>query len=182
MRKLGIALMWIGFLAASFFAMRQADAVEWLPFGIFAVLGAAGVVMIRIADQAGSTDAVKVTTDLATLEGRLATVNDFLAELVARRDTVDVYEVRHEIDQNLADPLEDFADARESMIHGLGMETYATVMDRFARGERFVHRAWSASADGYIDEVWKSIDAAVENLRLADESLRAAMQRGESAA
>ena len=64
------------------------------------------------------------------------------------------------------------------MIHGLGMEHYARIMDRFARGERFVHRAWSASADGYVDEVWKSLDTAAENLRIADDSLRVAMSRG----
>lgn len=178
MRKTGIALMWIGFLSAAFVAMRELGTVQWVPFALCATVGAVGVVMIRRTDLAGATDTVKVTADLATLESRLATANEHLTDLIARKDRVDVYEVRHEIDEKLADPLEEFADARESMIHGLGMEHYGAVMDRFARGERFVHRAWSASADGYVDEVWKSLDTASENLRIADDSLRAAMQRG----
>lgn len=175
MRKLGIALMWIGFLAAAFYSMRLLGTVEWVPYAIFAAIAATGVVLIRRTDSAGATDVVKVTEDLATLESRLATANERLTHLLDRRESVDVYEVRHEVDEHLADPLEEFADARESMIHGLGMDEYASIMDHFARGERFVHRAWSASADGYIDEVWKSLDLAAENLRLADEELRQAM-------
>ena len=46
-----------------------------------------------------------------------------------------------------------FADARESMIPAFGLASYAEVMTRFAGGERLVNRAWSASADGYLDEV-----------------------------
>lgn len=182
MRKIGIILMWVGFLAAAFFAMRQLGTVEWVPFFIFSAIGGAGVIMIRRTDLAGATDTAKVSEDLGTLESRLASANEHLSALIARKSDVDVYDVRHEIDEKLAEPLEEFADARESMIHGLGMEHYAGVMDRFARGERFVHRAWSASADGYIDEVWASLDTASENLRIADDMLRAAMTKATSAA
>ena len=177
MRQIGIALMWIGFLSAAFVAMRQLGTVEWVPFALCAAVGVLGVVLIRRTAAAGASDTAKVTADLATLESRLATANERLSDLLARRDRVDVYEVRHEIDGKLSEPLDEFAEARESMIHGLGMDRYAAVMDRFARGERFVHRAWSASADGYVDEVWASLETASENLRMADDTLRAAMQR-----
>jgi len=34
-----------------------------------------------------------------------------------------------------------------------GLQAYADVMSSFAAGERYLNRVWSASADGYIDEV-----------------------------
>ena len=178
MRMTGIVMMWVGFLAAAFVAMRQLGTVAWVPFALCAAVGVFGVVLIRRSDLVGKTDTVKVSADLATLESRLATANEQLGALIARKTEVDVYDVRHVIDDRLAEPLDEFAEARESMIHGLGMEHYAMIMDRFARGERFVHRAWSASADGYVDEVWKSLDTASENLRIADDALRVAMSRG----
>jgi len=177
MRMTGIIMMWVGFLSAAFFAMRQLGTVEWVPFGLCAAIGVVGVVLIRRSANAGATDTVKVSADLATLESRLASVNERLGVMIEGKASIDVYDVRHKIDDELAVALEEFAEARESMVHGLGMETYAAVMDRFARGERFVNRAWSASADGYIDEVWNSLDTAIENLRMADDTLRAAMAR-----
>jgi len=33
------------------------------------------------------------------------------------------------------------------------MQNYANIMSPFAIGERLLNRAWSASADGYVDEV-----------------------------
>ena len=44
------------------------------------------------------------------------------------------------------------------MIHVFGMQNYADVMSNFAAGERYINRVWSASTDGYVDEVgctWK---------------------------
>ena len=171
MRKLGHVLMWFGFLGAAFFGMRQLDTVEWLPFGAFAVVGAVGVLMLRITARAGATDVEVVSEDLATLERSLARVNETVHDMLDRRDQIHVYDVRHLIDEKLTEPLEHFADARESMIHGIGMHQYAAVMDPFARGERLVHRAWSASADGYIDEVWASMEAASTQLDKADATL-----------
>ena len=49
--------------------------------------------------------------------------------------------------------LGEFVDARETMIPRLGMQAYADVMSAFATGERQINRAWSASVDGYVDEV-----------------------------
>jgi hypothetical protein len=39
------------------------------------------------------------------------------------------------------------------MIHVFGMQNYADVMSNFAAGERYINRVWSASTDGYADEV-----------------------------
>ena len=56
--------------------------------------------------------------------------------------------------------LQNFAEARESMIHVFGMQDYADVMSNFAAGERYINRVWSASTDGYVDEVTAYLERA----------------------
>jgi len=53
-----------------------------------------------------------------------------------------------------------FVDARESIAHRYGLAAYGDVMTRFAAGERYLNRVWSASADGYIDEVNEYLEKA----------------------
>ena len=52
-----------------------------------------------------------------------------------------------------ADRLVIFVDNRESIGHAFGLQAYADVMTQFATGERYLNRCWSASTDGYADEV-----------------------------
>ena len=35
----------------------------------------------------------------------------------------------------------------------ISLQAYAEVMNEFAAGERYLNRVWSASVDGYIDEI-----------------------------
>ena len=44
-------------------------------------------------------------------------------------------------------------------------------MSEFAAGERYMNRAWSASADGYVEEAASCIDQATSNLHAAQEAL-----------
>jgi hypothetical protein len=41
-----------------------------------------------------------------------------------------------------------------------GIQNYADVMSNFAAGERYINRVWSASTDGYVDEVHKYLERA----------------------
>lgn len=49
-------------------------------------------------------------------------------------------------------PLTDFIASRPRLIATKGLSGYAAVMDKFAGAERQVNRAWSAAADGYLEE------------------------------
>jgi hypothetical protein len=71
-----------------------------------------------------------------------------------------VYEARFEIDHLFREDLNNFANARETMIHVFGMQKYADVMSAFAAGERYINRVWSASTDGYEDEVHQYLEKA----------------------
>ena len=80
-------------------------------------------------------------------------------------------EMHGRIDSELMEDIHDFVEARESMIPHLGMQSYANIMSPFASGERLLNRAWSASADGYVDEVRVCVAGARSQLEKAKELL-----------
>ena len=57
------------------------------------------------------------------------------------------------------------------MIDAFGLQGYADVMSELAAGERYVNRVWSASTDGYIDEVLTFLERAREQFHSARERL-----------
>ena len=52
-------------------------------------------------------------------------------------------------------------EGRDALVGTLGMAGYAELMDAFSRLERAMNRAWSAAADGVLDEALRCIDEAV---------------------
>ena len=53
------------------------------------------------------------------------------------------------------------------MKHIFGLQSYADVMSAFAAGERYINKVWSASTDGYVDEVHNYLDRATQQFREA---------------
>jgi hypothetical protein len=90
----------------------------------------------------------------------LRNIQSNLEEICSRKSDLPVYEARFEIDRLFREDLNNFANARESMIHVFGMQNYADVMSAFAAGERYINRVWSASTDGYVDEVHQYLEKA----------------------
>lgn len=172
MRMTGHVLLWLGFLSAAFITTRQLESVDWAWYLPCTVVGVVGIVLLRRTAGAAARESHTVRTNLATLETCLARLVERVAKLNGELDTVDVYSVHGRLDEELLDDLVAFVDARESMVHGLGLEEYAQIMDSFARGERSLNRAWSASADGYIDEVRDCLARAERALRDADGQLK----------
>ena len=82
--------------------------------------------------------------------------------------------LRDLIDQKLRTDLRRFADARESMVHLFGLQTYADIMSNFAAGERYINRVWSASADGYVEEAATYLDKAATQFAEAERQLKMA--------
>ena len=71
------------------------------------------------------------------------------------------------IDDQLAVELAEFAELRGSLIAAFGLQEYAGIMSEFALAERTINRIWSASADGYIDEVHRCLDRAIRHVQRA---------------
>jgi hypothetical protein len=178
LKSFGVILLSTGFLGSAFLGVIEADSAgkEWqtIPWGWYSltfVTGVIGVIILRMSGQAASTLTHKLDADLATLTQSLAHVVERLGALVRQQNQVSVYDVHDRIDDELALELGRFADAREAIIHLYGLQPYADLMSHFALAERNINRAWSASADGYVDEVWKCLSMAQYEMGVAKETL-----------
>jgi len=87
-------------------------------------------------------------------------------------------DLRERIDLKLRDDLRRFADARGSMVHLFGLQTYADIMSSFAAGERYINRVWSASADGYEGEAATYLEKAAQQFADAQRQLQEAQGAG----
>jgi len=157
-----------GFIAASLAAVVEQDAVRWLWYVPTLAVGIAGAAAIRIEIARHSKTEHHVTAKVETVYASLERIAANINKLDADKHSIDTYDMRLRIDELFIEDLEIFVDARQSIAHRHGMAAYGDVMSSFAAGERYLNRVWSASADGYIDEVNTYIEKAREQF---DESL-----------
>ncbi|NBB92537.1 MAG: hypothetical protein GVY32_05125 [Gammaproteobacteria bacterium] len=170
MKALAIVLIMAGFLLGALFAVLSVETVDWLPYGLALFMGFAGIVLLRRTQFAGASDEHHVAGSIGTLETALDNICRNLDDLVGRRDRVPPHEFRFEIDRHFREDLTAFADSRESMRHAFGLQAYADIMSAFAAGERYINRVWTASADGYIDEVMAYLEKAQRQFAEAREA------------
>lgn len=164
--KAGYLLLIAGFLVAAYSTALDTQAVNWLMYVPAALVGIAGVLLLkRHARGEARTEAV-LTANRAELDESLGNIVRALDDIAAARD-VPVGRLRDEIDRRLRDDLRRFAEARESMVHLFGLQAYADIMSDFAAGERYVNRVWSASADGYEEEARRYLRRAAKRFRVA---------------
>lgn len=173
MKPLGLTLITLGFLAGAYLSVTHQTEVAWLPWGVAVAAGFVGVALVHLARRAHARDDTRVSEDLAVLTRSLDRVVAEVAVLNAEKDALDPYDVGPRIDERLLDDLNAFADSREALSHAFGLAAYADVMAHFAGGERYLNRVWSASADGYIDEVHAYLGHALEQFTTARDKLRA---------
>ncbi|GAB4199413.1 MAG: hypothetical protein Tsb002_34950 [Wenzhouxiangellaceae bacterium] len=178
MLKLGYLLLIIGFLGATYFASLDPIAIPWLYFVPMIGLGIAGVIMIRVARGSSAKAEHVLAGNREVLEKSLQQIVQRLDDLRQRKVEIPTYEMRFEIDRLFRDDLRRFADARESLTHLYGLQAYADVMSAFAAGERYLNRIWSASTDGYQDEVLSYVDRANTQFIQARDKLAAVMAAG----
>lgn len=173
MKALAIFLITAGFVLGALFAVLSVETVAWLPYVVAVGLGFVGIVMLRRTHHAGASDEHHVAGNMGTLESALDNICLNLEELVGRRESIPPHEFRFEIDRHFRDDLFAFAEARESMKHAFGLQAYADIMSAFAAGERYINRVWTASADGYVDEVMTYLEKALRQFAEAREAFKA---------
>jgi hypothetical protein len=169
MKTLAMLMIIGSFLAGAFLSSLDPRSVNWLLMGPALAIGVAGLWAYRKAHHQEVRAGTRLAGNIQTLGGSLDNIHRNLEEVCARGEGLPVYEARFEIDRLFREDLDNFAEARESMIHVFGMQNYADVMSNFAAGERYINRVWSASTDGYIDEVRKYLERARNQFRLARE-------------
>jgi len=162
MRRLGFLLVTIGFLGGSLASVLSEDAVKWSWFVPAVVVAVAGVVLVRSSERQQARATHRLVSNMQAIEQSLRRVVENMARLNGQKQSINPYEVRHRIEELFADDLNTFVEARESIAHSHGLNAYADVMTLFAAGERYLNRVWSASADGYVDEINEYLDRASE--------------------
>jgi hypothetical protein len=175
-RVLGMVLLWAGFLAGALAAVQNVDPpgrllpaekwkmVNWWWYGGAFLIGAVGVGLIwstrkPTARRAASFDAL-ITDQRRAVESLIATLGQLQRDL----DQSPPSKILAAIDQQCSQPLADFAEARQALSHRYGLKHFAAVMTDFALAERYINRAWSAAADGYLDEVRQCLEVAARSL------------------
>jgi hypothetical protein len=159
-KSISMILVMAAFLAGAFVSVLDPDTVDWNWMVPILLVGAVGLWQLRKANHGEANASHRLTGNMETLGVSLANIHRNLEALCARKTELPVYEARFEIDRLFREDLNDFAEARETMIHVFGMQKYADVMSAFAAGERYINRVWSASTDGYEEEVHLYLDKA----------------------
>ena len=159
-KTISLLMVMSAFLAGAFVAVLDPVVVNWSWMGAVLVFGTAGLWLFRRAHHSEARSGDRLAGNMQTLQDSLRDIQSNLESICARKEDIPVYEARFEIDRLFREDLNDFADAREAMIHVFGMQNYADVMSAFAAGERYINRVWSASTDGYIDEVHQYLEKA----------------------
>ena len=172
MRALGHSLLWIGFVGAAFFAvsrLEQTDkwsTISWPFYGGFMFVGVVGIVLLRKAAAEDHVDHAKTDAEYSVLQESLEKVAAIVDDLL-QDGLPPPGEVVRRIDNECTEPLSDFAESRQALVKRFDIQVFAEVMTEFASAERYINRAWSASADGYVDEAKNSLEIAQRQLRIA---------------
>jgi|WetSurMetagenome_2_1015567.scaffolds.fasta_scaffold479473_2 hypothetical protein len=170
MKKIGLILITISFLIGALATMIETDLVEWKPndivrwdyFTLAIVIGVAGVFLAHTGHKKIQTSQDVLDKNISSVETSLANIVKKITELNSQKENINTYDVRLKIDELFPNDLTNFVDARKSISHIFGLVAYGEVMSSFAAGERYLNRVWSASADGYIDEVNTYIEKSRE--------------------
>jgi hypothetical protein len=169
---IGYILFIAGFLSGSLVGVLDTTEINWLYFATCISVGALGVVLIRIAHHQKHRSAEAVEENIQAVFDSLNRITENIGILSTEASNISPYDVRHRVDEVFADDLEMFVEARKSIAHIHGLQVYADVMSHFAAGERYLNRVWSASADGYVDEVNTYIDKARTQFITASEKMQ----------
>ena len=159
-KSIALVLIMLAFLGGSFVSVLDPVEVNWMWLAPILLAGSVGLYLFRRASHSEARADHRLTGDMDTLENSLANIARNLDTLCEGKENLPVYEARFEIDRRFREDLNRFAEARETMIHVFGIQGYANVMSAFAAGERYINRVWSASTDGYLEEVNRYLEKA----------------------
>ncbi|GAA3894480.1 hypothetical protein GCM10022228_02070 [Halomonas cibimaris] len=180
MKNVAFVFVILAFLGGAFLTSLDAEKVDWLFFLPIVTLGFIGAFFYIRASNKAAIHGDTLKNNQAVMATSLHRIVANLDALEGRKDSIPTYEMRFEIDRVFRDDLMRFADARNSMKHLFGIQCFADIMSSFAAGERYINRIWSASTDGYIDEVLLYISKANAQFKHAQEVFDAAQRQVNS--
>jgi hypothetical protein len=151
---------------------------EWslIPWSIYipsAVTCMIGIGLLTAARSTAGQKSEKTEASLAEIKVSLARVIENIHRLSGETESLAPSKIAKRIEIDLSDDLRDFAEGRDSITAEYGLAVFADVMTQFAAGERSINRAWSAAADGYVDEAATCIERAETMMQAAQAKLQA---------
>ncbi len=166
MKNIGYILLAAGFLGGAFATSLDVQDVNWLVFNVASIAAVIGLVLVKRQSSALARSDSVLELNRSELSESIQNIVQDLEGLTGD-ESMQGDELRERIDLKLRSDLRRFADARESMVHLFGLQTYADIMSSFAAGERYINRVWSASADGYNHEATTYLEKAANQFREA---------------
>lgn len=182
MKNLAFLLVALSFLGGSFLTSLDKEHVNWMYFVPVLLVGFVAAIMFRKLSHADNKQGHVLQNNKKVLIESMGNILTNLEALNGNKENIPTYEMRFEIDKLFRDDLINFADARESMKHIFGLQHYADIMSSFAAGERYINRVWSASTDGYIDEVMMYVEKSLSQFQHAKEEFDQALAESEAKA
>jgi hypothetical protein len=169
MKGIGYFLLAAGFLGGAFATSLDVQEVDWTIFAISAAAAVIGLVLFKRQASAIARSDTVLDVNRGELRDSIKNIVRDLEDMTA--SAVEKTQLRDKIDLELRNDLRRFADARDSMVHLFGLQTYADIMSSFAAGERYINRVWSASADGYDEEASTYLKKAAQQFAEAQDQL-----------
>lgn len=146
--------------------------IPWTWYLASLAIGIAGVVLLRNSQRTDIPQNENRGGDLNILETSLNQLVERVQRLHDEFPQMHPEQIYQYIDDQCVPCFGDFAESRNALISRFGMSVFGEVMTEFASGERFINRAWSAAADGYLEESLDSISRALNFLKQARQILR----------
>ena len=172
MKTIGLILITIGFLAGSLVSVLKIEEVQWTYFVISIIVGIVGVILTHAGHKKIHTSEEALSKNITSVETSLENIVKNITDLNSQKGRINTYDVRFKIDELFPNDLAAFIEARQSISHVFGLVAYGEIMSSFAAAERYLNRVWSASADGYIDEVNTYIERAKEQFTESLEKIK----------
>jgi hypothetical protein len=152
--------------------------IAWTPYLGAVVLGLVGVVMLRLSKQRATADGARQQAGLDQLNRSLSQILVQVQGLADALPEMTPEAVVGWIDERCMAPCQDFADQRNVLKDRFGLAAFGEIMSEFASGERFLNRVWSAAADGYMEEAYRSVKTSLAFFQAAERRLRDALGGG----
>ncbi len=148
--------------------------INWAWYLISAAICLAGVCFLRMGKRAAVGKDDKVEANLKQIKLHLINAVNNTESLDQQMKEFKPRQILNFIEESLLEDLDGFAEGRDSITNEYGLEVFASVMTQFAAGERAINRAWSASADGYVEEAATCVAHGLAMLQSAKKLLDAA--------
>ncbi|WP_154222805.1 hypothetical protein [Marinicella rhabdoformis] len=175
MKNLSFIFVALAFVAGAYLTSLDEKTVQWAYFIPVVVLGFIGAFIYKSTANKEAKHGDLLQNNKQVLILSMNRILKNLETLNGKKENIPTYDMRFEIDKLFRDDLLSFADARDSMKHLFGIQHFADIMSSFAAGERYINRVWSASTDGYVDEVLLYVGRAYEQFQHAQEEFNKAL-------